>query len=542
MSSAITSAHTMRTTTPFVGRCPPDAVDCYRILSAWEIVTLCIALIAFVFQIALFNFLIRQVLSGHEYFSSSFYKLFCVLSFIEILHGLQDSFYQRVFNYGLFLDVFEGNEALCRIDYFISGYFSYFQCFLHLIIATNRFTVFVFPLRYKTIWKRKVIMYALLLNALLPLPFLSFRIPAKAMYYYVGPDEMGIKYIDKTVGFYAGLTSASISVFTSLASAILEVSALIAFRKLARRFPVSQENWNNLRLLGCTILMLISQALLTAYHCCMMYGNFFNAPNVIDFAQLNVSWVFDQFCFTSSICLFLARKQFERMSSSAKRVQKLRQGQSEDETKAENAKNAQRRREKRAAQKNAKMDDSKNLEKKTPTEVSSMDESSSLAADDSGFGKIAHRIQKENPSSRYSSPDDDSQCGDDSSQQLSLGLPHAMNLFRFSCSVMQLRDAFFLAALICLQNKENFLLRSSSPDDDSQRGDDSSLQLNVGLLHRKNRFFNSCSTMHLRNTHLPVVLILPTETLMDFAFGNVDRHGSSKLRWIGSVASQFVLL
>ncbi|KAI1691251.1 hypothetical protein Ddc_24358 [Ditylenchus destructor] len=128
------------------------------------------------------------------------------------------------------------------------------------------------------------------------------------------------------------------------------------------------------------------------------------------------------------------------MSSSAKRKQKSRQGRSEEEVKAQREKDAQRMRDKRAAQKNAKMDDSKNLEQKTPTEVSSMDESSSLAADDSGFGK--------------------------------------------------------------------------------------------------NRFLSSCSTMHLRNTHLPVVLILSTETLMDFSFGNVDRHGSSTLRWIGSVASQ----
>ncbi|KAI1706710.1 srg family chemoreceptor domain-containing protein [Ditylenchus destructor] len=307
-----TLAHTIQTTTPFVGRCPPDAVDCYRILTAWEIVTLSIAVIAFIFQIALFNFVIRQVMSRHEYFSSSFYKLFCVLSSIEILHGIQDSFYQRVYNYGLFLDVFEGNEALCRIDYFLSGYFSYFQCFAHLIIATNRFTVFVFPLRYKSIWKRKLLIYAVIVNALLPLPFLSFRIPAKAIYYYDGPDQLGIKYTDKTVGFYAGLTSASISVFTSLASAILEFSALIAFRKHARQFPISQENWNNLRLLGCTILMLISQALLTAYHCCMMYGNLFNVPSAIDFAQMNVSWVFDQFCFNSSICLFISSSDVRR--------------------------------------------------------------------------------------------------------------------------------------------------------------------------------------------------------------------------------------
>ncbi|KAI1711752.1 lustrin, cysteine-rich repeated domain-containing protein [Ditylenchus destructor] len=210
------------------------------------------------------------------------------------------------------------------------------------------------------------------------------------------------------------------------------------------------------------------------------------------------------------------------MSSSAKRMLKLRQGQSEDEVKAQREKDIEY-----ISWVVTRYADANSCPEKSHCK-------------DSVKTCIAHRIQKEILSSRYSSPDDDSQCGDDSSQQLSLGLLHAMNLLRFSYSVMQLRGAFFSGCFDLSIEKRNFLLRSSSPDDDSQCGDDSSLQLNVGLMHTKNLFLNSCSTMHLRNTHLPVVLILSTETLMDFSFGNEDRHGSSTLRWIGSVASQSV--
>ncbi|KAI1709879.1 srg family chemoreceptor domain-containing protein [Ditylenchus destructor] len=310
MSSTFTSAPTPGTTTPFVGRCPPEAVDCGRILSAWEIFMLSAAVIAFIFQIALFNFLTRLVLSGHEYFSSPFYRLFCVLTFVEILHGLQGSFYRRAYSYGLFLDIFEGNVTLCRVFYFLSGYWSYFQCFAHLTIAVNRFTVFVFPFRYKSLWKPKILVLTLIANALLPLPFLSFRITAKAEYFYVGPNQLGIKYTDPNVRFLAGMTSAAISVITSLASAILEISALIVFKLQSRRFPVSQDNLNNLRLLGCTVLILISQAILTAYHSLIMYGTIYNVPRAIDIAQMNITWVFDQFCFSSSICLFIVRSVY----------------------------------------------------------------------------------------------------------------------------------------------------------------------------------------------------------------------------------------
>ncbi|KAI1703999.1 ligand-binding domain of nuclear hormone receptor domain-containing protein [Ditylenchus destructor] len=75
------------------------------------------------------------------------------------------------------------------------------------------------------------------------------------------------------------------------------------------------------------------------------------------------------------------------MSSSAKRMQKLRQTQSEEEKEVQRAMDAQRKREKRAAQKNAKIKDSKNPDQKISAEISSMNESSLLGAGDSEFGK-----------------------------------------------------------------------------------------------------------------------------------------------------------
>ncbi|KAI1704435.1 hypothetical protein Ddc_16162 [Ditylenchus destructor] len=69
------------------------------------------------------------------------------------------------------------------------------------------------------------------------------------------------------------------------------------------------------------------------------------------------------------------------MSSSAKRKQRSRQGQSEEEWKAQNAKDAERMRKKRAAAKNAKIKDSQQLDQKSPHESSSL----SHGPDDSGF-------------------------------------------------------------------------------------------------------------------------------------------------------------
>ncbi|KAI1693845.1 hypothetical protein DdX_20430 [Ditylenchus destructor] len=86
------------------------------------------------------------------------------------------------------------------------------------------------------------------------------------------------------------------------------------------------------------------------------------------------------------------------MSSSTKRSQKSRQAQSEDEKKAQREKDAQRKREKRAAQKKANLEDLKHLDQLPSSRVSSMDESSSIGADDSGFDK---NFREENEQGTY---------------------------------------------------------------------------------------------------------------------------------------------
>ncbi|KAI1702043.1 hypothetical protein DdX_15726 [Ditylenchus destructor] len=247
------------------------------------------------------------------------------------------------------------------------------------------------------------------------------------------------------------------------------------------------------------------------------------------------------------------------MSSSTKRSQKSRQSQSEDEKKAQREKNAQRMRERRAAQKKSKLEDLKLLDPLPLSQVSSMDESSSLGADDSGFvknfreeneqgsneeqvpqldigdlddecvncgalffksehvsGEKKDRQQsptKQTLPLRSSSPGDDSQCGDDSSLQHNVGLLHSMNRFIFSCSVMQLRHAIFLIALISPENtkKKRFLCALQVP----------AMTRNVGMI----RHFDTTWDFYIQRISLlnsDFYDILSTETIMDFSSCDVD--------------------
>lgn len=69
----------------YTGRCPLDAVNCYRILQPWEIVLLSASILALAFHCLVFSFLMTKALRGHAHFSSPFHKLYLVLAVTEIV-------------------------------------------------------------------------------------------------------------------------------------------------------------------------------------------------------------------------------------------------------------------------------------------------------------------------------------------------------------------------------------------------------------------------------------------------------------------------
>lgn len=57
----------------------------------------------------------------------------------------------RLPNYGFFLDFFEGNTVLTKMDLSLNDYLAYFQWFTNCLIAANRFTVFAMPMSHKKV-------------------------------------------------------------------------------------------------------------------------------------------------------------------------------------------------------------------------------------------------------------------------------------------------------------------------------------------------------------------------------------------------------
>lgn len=78
----------LETTSLFVGRCTPDRIGCGRVVTVGEWISLGIASAAYVFHILMCLFIVCQISAANQLFSSAFYKLYAVLSVVEILHAV----------------------------------------------------------------------------------------------------------------------------------------------------------------------------------------------------------------------------------------------------------------------------------------------------------------------------------------------------------------------------------------------------------------------------------------------------------------------
>ncbi|KAH7701557.1 hypothetical protein AAVH_31308, partial [Aphelenchoides avenae] len=130
-------------------RCPPEAVNCYHIFKPWDIVTSVVAILGISFHCLVFYFILRRALQRHPHLSSPFYRIYLVLAATEIVNALMILLVTRFSSYGFFLDFFEENNALAHFDMLFTCYLTNVQWLAHCLIATNRFTVFAFPMSHQ---------------------------------------------------------------------------------------------------------------------------------------------------------------------------------------------------------------------------------------------------------------------------------------------------------------------------------------------------------------------------------------------------------
>ncbi|KAH7697848.1 Protein SRV-2 [Aphelenchoides avenae] len=196
------------TAAPYAGRCPENSLTCARILSPAEVLVIAIDVPVLLFHASVFYFILRQITGNKSDFRSAFYRLYAAMSVVDMIHTIDVYICLRLPVYGIFLDFWESSVVVASAGYLISGYCVYYQFFSHLTVALNRFSVFAFPQSYKKVWTKKNVHWAILVNSLLPFPFLSFRFPAEVRYLYVGANSMGVRYMDpeiRKVSFRAGI-------------------------------------------------------------------------------------------------------------------------------------------------------------------------------------------------------------------------------------------------------------------------------------------------------------------------------------------------
>lgn len=76
---------------------------------------------------------------------------------------------------------------------------------------------------------------------------LVLLLPAKSNFFYTGPNQLTNMFIDYRP--WTGIFMASASALTAFVSATFEIAGLVMFRRYSRKFGITEEHRNNLRLL-----------------------------------------------------------------------------------------------------------------------------------------------------------------------------------------------------------------------------------------------------------------------------------------------------
>ncbi|KAH7722942.1 hypothetical protein AAVH_09599 [Aphelenchoides avenae] len=135
----------------------------------YTLVSLSVEVCLWLFHLSVFVAIATQVVKRVYPFNSAFYKLYVLQSVFDFLNFLNFTLIIRFNFLALLPKSFNtSNSRLGMIQMLYSGYTVNFGHFCQVVLALNRFTAFLLPLRHNEIWSRRNV--AITFGILLLLP------------------------------------------------------------------------------------------------------------------------------------------------------------------------------------------------------------------------------------------------------------------------------------------------------------------------------------------------------------------------------------
>ncbi|KAH7710959.1 SRG-10 protein [Aphelenchoides avenae] len=247
-------------------------------------------------------FIAIQLKRGNSHFRNAFFIIYLILSVDDVCEYLTVTYFCDLLNYGIIPPSYV--LPIGPVLYFLSGYFVYFQCLSHTVIALNRYTCIVKPMRHQKFWSGKPLLVVILL--LFAIPFVASA-PQLWMDTTVVEYQTGFM-LRNTVPWVSQVktyVSVSMGLSNCMASAFLEIRSLVAYRNLGAHWRSDQKE--DFRLLIHAVIGVVTTSFMTVYWS-LSYTLGVTSPQVRDIINAPFPYIIDLLSLSGSVCLLICSK------------------------------------------------------------------------------------------------------------------------------------------------------------------------------------------------------------------------------------------
>uniref|UniRef100_A0A0N4ZLA8 G_PROTEIN_RECEP_F1_2 domain-containing protein n=1 Tax=Parastrongyloides trichosuri TaxID=131310 RepID=A0A0N4ZLA8_PARTI len=258
--------------------------------STIDIIFLIFKIISIILYFFVMWFIYRKEMKEDTESNKSFYINFIINGFVDSFDILMMTFLLDVTRWGWFYEYFKYNEEFIRWSPIFS-YLPIFWCEMgNLIITFNRFVALNFPFKYKLYWTKKVTIFLILIQFLLPL----------IVYHYLIGEQTKMNYLEECNCYSLSMASSVISQKNNITATIythtvfiltfvMSICNIIKFKKFAKNKHSNKESRTMLPfVLYCSIICFSTLFLALAYTI-KMVGTILKSENVRANAQSYVT-------------------------------------------------------------------------------------------------------------------------------------------------------------------------------------------------------------------------------------------------------------
>uniref|UniRef100_A0A7E4W717 Serpentine receptor class gamma n=1 Tax=Panagrellus redivivus TaxID=6233 RepID=A0A7E4W717_PANRE len=274
-----------------------------------DIVTTCLILPLWMFQISVMICLIYFRSKRHEMFTSTFFLLIIMLEVMNSLNELTLFLIRRVTFLDFLKDFYLHATLYSSTVYITSAYALYTLCFLRVAIAINRLYGVQTLLAHRSVTLQKYGKTAIIFIPLLAFPFLILRFFHPATFFLHTDGNLHLIYPNPDIQKYQSAVATLVLLITSILAFVITVVTILKYRTLSKHSNLSASKVKKIRhdyrLLWQSILVLCIQVLLCVFQVSLFIATRTGNNDLLAFSKVLFGYFDDAFSLVNSVTLIV---------------------------------------------------------------------------------------------------------------------------------------------------------------------------------------------------------------------------------------------